>query len=96
MTNRQKIVKPYYKYKQKAFTDLVKAVEVVATRVWGNGKPLNFSPSDFVFEISYTLGSFKKISIYRGGGSYDYGAYWLNESEVEQVIRVLQKWKSSK
>lgn len=30
------------------------------------------------------------------GSSYDYGAYWLNESEVEQVIRVLQKWKSNK
>ena len=30
------------------------------------------------------------------GSSYDYGAYWLNESEVEQVIQVLQKWKSNK
>ena len=68
-SERKKIVKPYYKYKQKAFTDLVRAVEVIATRVWGNGKPLNFSPSDFVFEISYTLGSFKRISIYRGGSS---------------------------
>lgn len=28
-------------------------------------------------------------------GSYDYGAYWLNESEVEQVIQFLQKWKSN-
>lgn len=63
------IVKPYYKYKQEAFSNLVKAVEGVASRVWGNGKPLNFSPSDFVFEINYTLGSFKRISIYCGGGS---------------------------
>ena len=31
-----------------------------------------------------------------GGSSYDYGAYWLNESEVEQLIQVLQKWKSNK
>ena len=30
------------------------------------------------------------------GSSYDYGAYWLNESEVEQVIQFLQKWKSNK
>ena len=30
------------------------------------------------------------------GSSYDYGAYWLNESEVDQVIRFLQKWKSSR
>ena len=30
------------------------------------------------------------------GSSYDYGAYWLNESEVEQLIQVLQKWKSNK
>lgn len=30
------------------------------------------------------------------GGSYDYGAYCLNESEVEQVIQLLQKWKSNK
>ena len=30
------------------------------------------------------------------GSSYDYGAYWLNESEVGQLIQVLQKWKSNK
>ena len=29
-------------------------------------------------------------------GSYDYGTYDLTESEVERVIRFLQKWKSSK
>ena len=29
-------------------------------------------------------------------GSYDYGSYYLNKSEVEQVIRLLQKWKSNK
>ena len=28
-------------------------------------------------------------------GSYDYGAYDLSKSEVEQVIRFLQKWKSN-
>ena len=28
-------------------------------------------------------------------GSYDWGTYDLTESEVEQVIRFLQKWKSS-
>ena len=57
MTNskRHKIVKPYYKYKQKAFTDLVKAVEGVTSRVWRTDKPLNFLPSDYAFEISYTF-----------------------------------------
>lgn len=29
-------------------------------------------------------------------GSYDCGVYDLTESEVERVIRFLQKWKSSK
>ena len=28
-------------------------------------------------------------------GSYDYGTYDLTKSEVNQVIRFLQKWKSS-
>lgn len=28
-------------------------------------------------------------------GSYDYGTYYLNKSEVDQVIRLLQAWKSS-
>ena len=37
-SERKRIVKPYYKYKQEAFTSLVKAVETVASRVWGNGK----------------------------------------------------------
>ena len=64
-----KIVKPYYKYKQKAFENLVKAVEVVATRAWGTNKPLNFLPSDFAFEITYTLDSFKSILIVQNGGS---------------------------
>lgn len=68
-SGRKKIVKPYYKYKQEAFTNLVKAVERVASRVWGNGKPLNFSPSDFSFEINYTLDSFKSILIVQDGGS---------------------------
>lgn len=30
------------------------------------------------------------------GSSYDYGAYWLNELEVDEVIKVLQEWKSSR
>lgn len=68
-SGRKNIVKPYYKYKQEAFTNLVKAVERVASRVWGNGKPLNFSPSDFSFEINYTLDSFKSILIVQNGGS---------------------------
>ena len=63
------IVKPYYKYKQEAFINLVKAVEVVAYRVWGINKPLNFLPSDFAFEITYTLDSFKSILIVQNGGS---------------------------
>ena len=28
-------------------------------------------------------------------GSYDYGTYDLSKSEVKQVIRFLQKWKSN-
>ena len=28
-------------------------------------------------------------------GSYDWGTYHLTKSEVDQVIRFLQKWKSS-
>lgn len=28
-------------------------------------------------------------------GSYDYGVYDLTKSEVDQVIRFLQKWKSN-
>jgi len=28
-------------------------------------------------------------------GSYDWGTYDLSKSEIEQVIRFLQKWKSS-
>jgi hypothetical protein len=64
-----KIVKPYYKYKQKAFENLVKAVEEVASRVWGNNQPLNFLPKDFAFEITYTLNSFKSILISCNGGS---------------------------
>lgn len=67
-SERKKIVKPYYKYKQEAFTNLVKAVEDVVSRGWGISKPLNFLPKDFVFEITYTLDSFKKILISRDGG----------------------------
>ena len=28
-------------------------------------------------------------------GSYDYGTYDLSKSEVDKVIRFLQKWKSN-
>ena len=28
-------------------------------------------------------------------GSYDWGTYYLTKSEVDQVIRFLQEWKSS-
>ena len=82
-SERKKIVKPYYKYKQEAFTNLVKAIEGTATRVWNNDKPLNFFTSDFVFEISYTLDSFKKILIFRDGGSlgeitFEYGEAFYN------------------
>lgn len=90
------IVKPYYKYKQEAFSNLVKAVEGVASRVWGNGKPLNFSPSDFVFEITYTLGSFKSILISQGGGglgtiTYDNGAFLNYTARVGNSARIKQK-----
>lgn len=90
------IVKPYYKYKQEAFIDLVKAVEVVATRVWGNGKPLNFSPKDFVFEISYTMGSFKRILISQGGGclgviTYENSAFFNYYGRVGDSARVETK-----
>lgn len=90
------IVKPYYKYKQEAFSNLVKAVEGVASRVWGNGKPLNFSPSDFVFEITYTLGSFEKILISQGGGclgvmTYENGAFFNYYGRVGDSARIETK-----
>lgn len=98
MTNseRKNIVKPYYKYKQEAFTNLVKAVERVASRVWGNGKPLNFSPSDFSFEINYTLDSFKSILISQGGGclgkmTYENGAFFNYYGRVGDSARIEQK-----
>ena len=95
-SERKKIVKPYYKYKQEAFTNLVKAVEVVASRVWGNGKPLNFSPKDFVFEITYTMGSFKSILISQGGGclgkiTYENGAFFNYYGRVGDSARLEQK-----
>lgn len=95
-SERKKIVKPYYKYKQEAFTNLVKAVGDVASRVWGNGKPLNFSPSDFVFEINYTLGSFKSILIVQGGGclgkiTYENGAFFDYYGRVGDSARLEQK-----
>ena len=95
-TERKKIVKPYYKYKQKAFTNLVKAVEVVASRVWGNGRPLNFLSSDYAFEISYTLGSFKRILISYKGGSvgemvYRDGAFFNYYGRVGDSARMEKK-----
>ena len=95
-SGRRKIVKPYYKYKQEAFTNLVKAVEGVASRVWNNGKPLNFSPSDFVFEISYTLGSFKKILIFRDGGSLGEITYENGDAFYSYYARVGNSTKVEK
>lgn len=90
------IVKPYYKYKQKAFTDLVKAVEGVTSRVWRTDKPANFSPSDYAFEISYTLGGFKRILIsYKGGSvgkmTYENGAFFNYYGRVGDSARIEQK-----
>lgn len=95
-SERKKIVKPYYKYKQEAFSNLVKAVEVVASRVWGTNKPLNFSPSDFAFEITYTLGSFKRILIVQNGGSlgkitYEDDAFFNYYGRVGNSARVEEK-----
>jgi len=93
------IVKPYYKYKQEAFINLVKALEDVASRVWGTKKPLNFFPSDFAFEITYTLGSFKSILIVQNGGSlgkitYEDDALFNYYGRVGNSARVEEK-KSS-
>lgn len=95
-SDRRKIVKPYYKYKQKAFTDLVKAVEEVTSRVWRTDKPLNFLPSDYAFEISYTLGSFKRILISYKGGSvgemvYRDGAFFNYYDRVGDSDRIEKK-----
>lgn len=95
-SGRKKIVKPYYKYKQEAFTNLVKAVERVASRVWGTNKPLNFLPSDFAFEITYTLGSFKSILIVQNGGSlgkitYEDDAFFNYYGRVGNSVRVEEK-----
>ena len=90
------IVKPYYKYKQEAFTNLVKAVERVASRVWSINKPLNFSPSDFAFEINYTLDSFKSILIVQNGGclgkiTYEEDAFFIYYGRVGNSARVEEK-----
>lgn len=95
-SERRKIVKPYYKYKQGAFTNLVKAVEGVASRVWGTNKPLNFLPSDFAFEITYTLGSFKSILIVQNGGSlgkitYEDDAFFNYYGRLGNSVRVEEK-----
>jgi hypothetical protein len=95
-SGRKNIVKPYYKYKQEAFTNLVKEVEDVATRVWGTNKPLNFLPSDFAFEINYTLGSFKSILIVQNGGclgkiTYEEDALFNYYGRVGNSARVEEK-----
>lgn len=97
-SGRRKIVKPYYKYKQEAFTHLVKTVEDVVSRGWGINKPLNFLPKDFVFEITYTLDSFKKISIYHGGGflgeiTYENGNALYNYYKWEEDSAKVEKKK---
>lgn len=78
------------------------------SRGWGISKPLNFLPKDFVFEITYTLDSFKKILIFRDGGflgeiTYEngnafYSYYkWEEDSakvEKKKVPLTLQEFKS--
>ena len=97
-SERKKIVKPYYKYKQESFTNLVKAVEGVVARGWGINKPLNFLAKDFVFEITYTLDSFKKISIYHDGGflgeiTYENGNALYNYYKWEEDSAKVDKKK---
>lgn len=90
------IVKPYYKYKQKAFSNLVKSVEEVTQRVWRTDEPLNSLPSDYAFEISYTLNSFKRILISYKGGSvgemvYRDGAFFNYYGRVGNSAKVEKK-----
>ena len=92
----KRIVKSYYKYKQKAFSNLIKAVEGVVYRGWGINKPLNFSPSDFAFEITYTLDSFKSILIVQNGGSlgkitYEGGDVFYNYYKWEEDSAKVEK-----
>lgn len=96
ISERKNIVKPYYKYKQEAFTNLVKIIEGISSRVWGNNKPLNFLPSDFAFEITYTLDSFKSILIVQGGGclgkiTYEDDVFYKYYSRVGNSARVEEK-----
>ena len=97
-SERKKLIKPYYRYKQEAFTNLFKVVEGVVSRGWGVNKLLNFSPKDFVFEISYTLDSFKKISIYRDGGflgeiTYENGSAFYRYYRWEESSAKVEKKK---
>ena len=99
-SGRRKIVKSYYKYKQEAFTHLVKTVEDIVSRGWGINKPLNFLSKDFVFEITYTLDSFKKISIYHDGGflgeiTYENGNALYNYYKWEEDSAKVEKKKVS-
>ena len=96
ISERKNIVKPYYKYKQKAFENLVKAVEEIVSRVWGANKPLNFLPSDFAFEITYTLDSFKSILIVQNGGSlgkitYEDDVYYNYSTRVGNSAKIENK-----
>ena len=54
---------------------------------------LNFENNDGELMIE---GSNDEVNITcQTRGSYDYGTYFLTKSEVEQVIRFLQEWKSN-
>ena len=54
---------------------------------------LNFKNNDGELTIE---GSNDEVTITcQTRGSYDYGTYDLTKSEVEQIIRFLQKWRSN-
>lgn len=96
MAVKERVVKPYYKYKQEAFSNLIRAVEGVVSRGQGINKPLNFSTKDFVFEITYTLDSFKKILICRDGGFlgeilYEGGDVFYNYYKWEEDSAKVEK-----
>ena len=59
---------------------------------------LEFEDEKGVFSLTTYDGDVHIICQTKGSyehSSYDYGSYHLNESEVDEVIRVLQEWKSS-
>lgn len=64
--------------------------------MWRTDKPLNFLPSDYAFEIAYTLGSFKSILISYKGGSvgemvYRDGAFFNYYGRVGDSARIEKK-----